>query len=124
MIRLGRLRLRRLVAVVMGVAALWVVLVPFERPLPGGDIDAFTETPVVHCSAPILGAFESGDDALILPTGRDEPVVVVDPDGYCQGGAQARLAIGLVVLVAAAGVAFVPLPARRPRPMAEADREH
>ncbi len=39
------------------VLGLWIALIPFSRPLPGGEAFSFESTPEASCKSPIFGAF-------------------------------------------------------------------
>ena len=39
------------------ILGLWVALIPFSRPLPGGEIFSFENTPEASCRSPIFGTF-------------------------------------------------------------------
>ena len=44
-------------ATLLVVLGLWISLIPFSRPLPGGGIFSFENTPEVSCRSPIFGTF-------------------------------------------------------------------
>jgi hypothetical protein len=44
-------------ASILIVLGLWITLVPFSRPLPGGEIFSFESTPEASCRSPIFGTF-------------------------------------------------------------------
>ena len=44
-------------ATLLIILGLWIALIPFSRPLPGGEIFAFESTPEASCRSPIFGTF-------------------------------------------------------------------
>ena len=44
-------------ATLLIILGLWVALIPFSRPLPGGEIFSFENTPEASCRSPIFGTF-------------------------------------------------------------------
>jgi len=44
-------------ATLMVLLGLWITLIPFSRPLPGGEIFSFENTPEASCRSPIFGTF-------------------------------------------------------------------
>ena len=44
-------------ATLLVILGLWISLIPFSRPLPGGGIFSFESTPEVSCRSPIFGTF-------------------------------------------------------------------
>ena len=44
-------------ATLLVILGLWISLIPFSRPLPGGGIFSFENTPEVSSRSPIIGTF-------------------------------------------------------------------
>jgi hypothetical protein len=112
----GRLtRWWRPLAVLLVVLGVWVMVVPFSRVIPGGDIREFGRaiTPQVACGSPVVAAFRGDDDTLLLPDAPGGEVVVVDPEGFCRSRGQFRLAFGALLLVVGAVAVVVGPPAAR-----------
>ena len=85
---------------------LWIALVPFSRPLPGGEAFSFEATPEINCRTPLVGML--GDDRPVaevytvpLPAKGDP---VEDRQVDCTGRARFRVALGS--LLAAASIAL------------------
>jgi hypothetical protein len=79
---------------------LWIALLPFSRPLPGGSHFDLEATPRVGCRTPVIGAFT--DDrplGTVYTTPRPmegDPTVEVEVP--CEGRARFRLALGITLL--------------------------
>ncbi|SVE28394.1 uncharacterized protein METZ01_LOCUS481248, partial [marine metagenome] len=78
------------------------VLVPFSRPLPGGEPFSFDTTPEIGCRAPLVGMF--GDDrpvadvyTLPRPSEGDR---VEERQVACTGQARFRVALGSLLAAA------------------------
>jgi hypothetical protein len=112
----GRLtRWWRPLAVLLVVLGVWVMVVPYSRVIPGGDIREFGRaiTPQVSCGSPVVAAFRGDDDTLLLPDAPGGEGVVVDPEGFCRSRGQFRLAFGALLLVVGAVAVVVGPPAAR-----------
>ena len=94
-------------AAIVLVLGLWIVLVPFSRPLPGGEPFSFDTTPELGCRMPLLGIF-----------GEDRPVANVytvplpaegDPAEErrmdCTGRARFRAALGSLLVATSLAMA-------------------
>ncbi len=86
---------------------LWVLLVPFSRPLPGGEPFSFDATPEIECGTPLDGIF--GDKQPLtnvftvpLPSEGD-PVEERRVD--CTGRARFRVALGSLFVAASIAIA-------------------
>jgi len=89
------------------VLGLWIVLVPFSRPLPGGEPFSFDATPKFGCGIPLVGIF--GDDRPVvevytvpLPSEGD-PVEERRMD--CTGRARFRVSLGSLLVAASIAMA-------------------
>ena len=108
----------RPLAVLLVVLGVWIMVVPYSRVIPGGDIREFGRaiTPQVSCGSPVVAAFRGEDDTLVLPDAPGGEVVVVDPEGFCRSRGQFRLGLGaLLFTVGAVAVVVGPPGARRER---------
>ena len=83
---------------------LWIALVPFDRPLPGGSTFSLEATPAIDCRSPVVGML--GDDrpvSEVYPSPRPDDG---DPSETrtvdCTGRARFRVGLGgLLALVGA-----------------------
>ncbi|MBC8364537.1 MAG: hypothetical protein H8E59_06015 [Actinobacteria bacterium] len=79
---------------------LWVALLPFSRPLPGGAHFDLEATPRIGCRSPVIGAFTedrpTGSVYTIPRPMEGDPMVEVEVP--CEGRARFRLALGMVLL--------------------------
>lgn len=108
-------------AVAALLAGMWVLLVPFSRPLPGGEAFSFEATPEIGCRTPVVGML--GEDRPItavytspLPTEGDP---VQDRAVDCTGRARFRVIAGGLLVVTSLALAAG---ARRPRVRNTADQ--
>ena len=101
---MDRSRLRAALGPILVLLGLWIALVPFTRPLPGGADFQLESTPRVGCRSPLLGAFS--DDR---PTGtayttprpmKGDPTTEVEVP--CGSRARFRLGLGVVILAGGA----------------------
>ena len=75
---------------------LWIILAPFNRPLPGAEAFAFEATPEIGCRTPVVGMF--GHDQPLAevfikpPPAEGDPTVESRVD--CTGRARFRVALG------------------------------
>lgn len=97
---MDRSRLRAALGPFLVLLGLWIALVPFSRPLPGGahfDLDA---TPRVGCRSPAVGAFvDDRPTGTVYTTPRPmegDPTVEVEVP--CGSRARFRLGLGVVLL--------------------------
>jgi hypothetical protein len=114
----------RPLAVLLALLGLWIMVVPYARVIPGGDIREFGRavTPQVSCGSPLTAAFRGDDDTLLLPTDLGGEVVVVDPEGFCRSRGQFRLGLGaLLLVVGGVAVAVGPPGSRTGRRRAEGE---
>lgn len=44
-------------AILLITLGFWIALMPFSRPLPGGEVFSFESTPEASCRSPIFGTF-------------------------------------------------------------------
>lgn len=104
-----------LVALLLG---LWIALVPFDRPLPGGSTFSLEATPAIDCRTPIVGML--GDDRPVAEVyasprpddGDPTETRIVD----CTGRARFRVGLGgVLALVGGLGL-VVTRGGRAPRP--------
>ena len=90
------------------VLGLWILLIPFSRPLPGGEPFSFDATPEIKCKSPLVGIF-----------GHDRPVADVytvplpsegDPmeerQVDCTGRARFRAALASLLVAASTALAI------------------
>ncbi len=87
--------------IVLIALGLWIALIPFSRPLPGGEIFSFESTPAASCKSPILSAFNN--DLLSYEVYVNPKPKIGDPTIYksldCSERATFRLAMGLFFLL-------------------------
>ena len=95
---------RRLLLAALGpflvLLGLWIALLPFSRPLPGGSHFDLEATPRVGCRTPVIGAF--ADDrplGTVYTTPRPmEGGPTIEVEVPCEGRARFRLALGIALL--------------------------
>jgi len=79
---------------------LWIVVLPFSRPLPGGAQFDLSASPKVSCGSPVVNAFDSQKATGTVYTtprpNKGDPTVKVEID--CTGRARFRLGLGFGVL--------------------------
>jgi len=88
-------------ATLLIVLGIWISLVPFSRPLPGGEIFSFENTPEASCRSPIFGTFTDDSpsyDVYINPKPKiGDPTV--NKSVSCSGRATFRFVFGLSLLL-------------------------
>ena len=83
------------------VLGLWIALIPFSRPLPGGEIFSFESTPEASCRSPIFGTFTEDSpsyDVYVNP----KPEIgdsTVSKSVSCSGRATFRFVFGFSLLL-------------------------
>jgi hypothetical protein len=87
-------------ATLLIILGLWIALIPFSRPLPGGEIFAFESTPEASCRSPIFGTFTEDSpsyDVYVHP----KPKIgdsTVNKSVSCSGRATFRFVLGFSFL--------------------------
>ena len=78
------------------VLGLWIALIPFSRPLPGGEAFSFESTPEASCKSPIFGAFNDDFPSYEVFTTPKPKVgdITVTRSINCSDRATFRLALG------------------------------
>ncbi len=82
------------------VLGLWIALIPFSRPLPGGEIFSFENTPEASCRSPIFGTFTEDSpsyDVYISPK-PEIGDLTVNKSVSCSGRATFRFVFGFSLL--------------------------
>lgn len=95
------------VGLVVAAIGVWIILVPFPRPVPGIALDTLHITPEAHCGSGLLEAVR-GDSTATALVYADEVAREGDPQEEvtvdCSGPARARVAIGIAVVAIGAAV--------------------
>ncbi len=94
---------------------LWIVLAPFNRPLPGGEAFSFEATPEIGCRTPVVGMF--GDDQPLTEVYTTPIPAEGDPIEQrrvdCTGRARFRVTLGGLLTLTSLALATR---TRRPTP--------
>ena len=94
-------------AAIVLVLGLWILLVPFSRPLPGGEPFSFDATPEIRCGTPLVGIFGNDQplaDVYTVPLPSEgDPVKQSRVD--CTGRARFRVALGSLLVAASIAMA-------------------
>ena len=97
---MDRCRLLAALGPLLVLLGLWIAVLPFSRPLPGGAHFDLESTPRVGCRSPVIGAFsDDRPTGTVFTTPRPmegDPSVQVEVPGG--GRARFRLVLGIVLL--------------------------